>query len=422
MSTTVKFYLNRKIRRAYQAKKRYAVVHGGRGSGKSMQMAALVIQYALSHGNSTILCVRGTQIRMSSSSLQILKDVISMMGVDHLFIATEHTLQCLNGTNFLFYGAVNPSSFKSLQGIDLCWVDEATELSKEAWKLLVPTVRNEDSQFLVSFNPEYETDACYEMFIKNPLPNAHVEEVNYWENPYFPEVLRADMEIDKERDYQEYLHVWEGKLVQAVQGALWKKEDIKYLSHDQRTGLLNTEFEALERIVVAIDPAITSRINSDENGIIIAGKFKGLYLGKYKYLVIDDISMIAKPNIWAGVAIAAYDKYMCDRVIAEINQGGEMVETIIKNIRPEVPYTGVHASRGKITRAEPISALYEAEEVLHYRRFTKMEYEMVTYTGSIGDKSPNRMDGLVWALTSLSTKSKVSEPGGLVVAENDIIF
>ena len=397
----ISFYIHQSIQGVYSDFKRYAVAHGGRGSGKSIQFGAICLIYAMQNANDKVLCVRGTQNKISESSLQVLKDVIMMMGVSEYFIETEHTLKCKNGTDFLFYGAKNPTTFKSVQGIGLCWVDEATELSEKAWDLLIPTVRTEDSQFLVSFNPEYEDDACYEMFISNPLPNASICEINYWDNPFFPNVLKNDMEIEKERNYAKYLHVWEGKLIQAIEGALWKTDMIQYLSQAEYNILSNNSFEDLERIVVAVDPATTSKSTSDACGIVVVGKYKG----KNKYVVLEELTKVCSPNEWCTISIMAYDKYKADRIVAEINQGGDMVETIIKNKRRDVAYKGVHATRGKIVRAEPIASLYENREVFHAKRFSGLEFEMVTYTGEKNEKSPNSLDALVWGLTDLAKNS-----------------
>jgi len=149
----VDFFINEKLLDAWNQKKRYTVAHGGRGSGKSLQFGALAVIHAISNPGSRILCVRGFMNKISESSLQVLKDVIEMMKLDSYFNITENTLSCKNGSEFLFYGGKSYQSFKSLQGVDICWVDEATELSAEAWKFLTPTIRSDDSKFLISFNP-----------------------------------------------------------------------------------------------------------------------------------------------------------------------------------------------------------------------------------------------------------------------------
>jgi phage terminase large subunit-like protein len=158
----------------------------------------------------------------------------------------------------------------------------------------------------------------------------------------------------------------------------------------------------LVRIVVAIDPAATANQDSDETGIAVAGVD-----AKHDGYVLDDLTVKASPHGWASQAVAGYSKYLADRIVGEANNGGDMVENTIRTLRDEsdrpigrdIPFTAVHASRGKQTRAEPISALYEQCRVHHVGSFPDMEDQMVSWVP--GEKSPDRMDALVWALTEL---------------------
>jgi len=156
----------------------------------------------------------------------------------------------------------------------------------------------------------------------------------------------------------------------------------------------------LDRIVVGVDPAITKKEGSDRTGIIIAGCKK--LRGEIHYYVLDDRSLIGTPNEWASCAINAYNEYDADRIVAETNQGGDLVEQTIRNIS-RVSYSGVRATRGKIVRAEPIAELYERGLVHHVGELPALEDEMCEYCGFEEDKSPDRMDALVWALTELSS-------------------
>jgi phage terminase large subunit-like protein len=144
-------------------------------------------------------------------------------------------------------------------------------------------------------------------------------------------------------------------------------------------------------VVVGVDPSATS--TGDEAGIVVAGTGKG------EGFVLADESLQGSPLVWAKAAVTAYHKHRADRIIAEANQGGEMVELTIRQVDPSVPLKLVHASRGKQTRAEPISAQYEKGLVHHVGNFPALEDEMCLWIP--GDASPNRMDALVWALTEL---------------------
>lgn len=152
--------------------------------------------------------------------------------------------------------------------------------------------------------------------------------------------------------------------------------------------------ENLIRIVVAIDPATTNNAKSDETGIIVAGINKA----KMGFL-LEDLSCKASPDTWARIAVQAYKRWKADRIVAETNQGGDMVRTIIRSVSPTAAYKGIHATKGKYTRAEPISALYEQNKVKHVGCFQKLEEELTEWTP--GADSPNRLDAVVWAFTEL---------------------
>jgi phage terminase large subunit-like protein len=149
---------------------------------------------------------------------------------------------------------------------------------------------------------------------------------------------------------------------------------------------------SLDRIVVAIDPAASS--NGDETGIIVAGCTSGGH-----FYVLDDRSLRGSPDAWARAAINAYHAYQADRIVAEANQGGEMVSTTLRTVDATVPVKLVHATRGKATRAEPVAALYEQGRGHHVGIFAALEAQMTDWTP--GQPSPDRMDALVWAATEL---------------------
>lgn len=411
------FYINDKLLNSYNQNKRYTVAFGGRSSGKSLQFGALSIIYAINNPKSRILCVRGTQNKISESSLQVLKDVIDMMGVAQYFDISEHTLSAKNGSEFLFYGAKTYQSFKSLQGINLVWVDEATEVSWQAWDVLIPTIREANSRFLISFNPTKATDYVYDTFIEHTHPEASVIELQYTDNPFFPEVLQVEMEYDRRTNHAKYLHIWEGELITAVEGALWNLDMIHHVSDAEAKELIDSDYSELEKIVVSIDPSTTSKATSDACGLVVVGK----YIGRNHYIVIDDLTAIMSPATWAKKAIMLYDKYKANYIVAEANQGGKMIKTILRSIREDLPYKDVYAKKGKILRAEPVAALYEQGKVDHLHAYTNLEYEMTTYTGASSDASPNSLDALVYAVLELASP-KQTAPDGMVPATGLLRF
>lgn len=168
--------------------------------------------------------------------------------------------------------------------------------------------------------------------------------------------------------------------------ALWQREGLD--------ACRLREAPELVRVVVAIDPAATSKDSSDETGIVVAG------LGADgRGYVLADRSGRFKPDAWARRAVEAYHEYQADRIIAEGNQGGEMVEHVLGTVERGLPIRVVHATRGKVTRAEPIAALYEQGRVSHVGSLPQLEDQLCTWTPGAG--SPDRLDALVWALTEL---------------------
>lgn len=171
--------------------------------------------------------------------------------------------------------------------------------------------------------------------------------------------------------------------------ALWKRNVIDELR-------VNSSPVTLKRVVVAVDPAVTSNKNSDETGIIIAA----IGSDSHAY-ILDDRSLIESPDGWAKQAVKSYKEFQADIIIGETNNGGDLVEAVIRTVDKNVNYKKVHASRGKAKRAEPIAALYEQGRVHHVGMFAKLEDQMCNYDPLNTTDSPDRMDALVWALTEL---------------------
>jgi len=177
-----------------------------------------------------------------------------------------------------------------------------------------------------------------------------------------------------------------------VPGALWQWSMIHTV---QSEGIPD-----LERVVVAIDPAVTNTSDSDETGIIVVGRAEGSL-----FYVLADYSGRYSPDEWANKAIDAFIIHQADRIIGEVNNGGDMVEHTLRTVNGTVPYTAVHASRGKRLRAEPIAALYEQEKVFHAPNLATLESQMVSWTPET-PSSPDRLDALVWGMTDLSQKGR----------------
>lgn len=203
---------------------RYKVLYGGRGAGKSHSVAtALLIQGMKKQHR--ILCCRELQTSISDSVHKLLSDMIAKYGLSDFYEVQRATIRGKNGTEFLFAGLRhNISSIKSFEGCSRVWVEEAQSVTKASWETLIPTIRSDGSEIWVTFNPEFEEDETYQRFVKNPPSNAIVAKVNWNDNPFFPDVLREEMESLKIRDPDAYLTTWEGHCRQTLDGAIYAKE------------------------------------------------------------------------------------------------------------------------------------------------------------------------------------------------------
>lgn len=192
---------------------RYKGVHGGRGSGKSHFFAEALIEQCLLEKTNAV-CVREIQKSLAQSVKRLLENKIEALGVGHLFEVQEAKIIAPHGGVIIFQGMQNHTSdsIKSLEGFDIAWVEEAQSLSQRSLDLLRPTIRKEGSEIWFSWNPSEATDPV-DAFLRseNPPPDSIVIQANYTDNPWFPDVLRVEMEYDRKRDNDKYLHVWLGQ-------------------------------------------------------------------------------------------------------------------------------------------------------------------------------------------------------------------
>lgn len=197
---------------------RYKAAHGGRGSGKSHFFAEMLIEEHIMDPNRRTVCVREVQKSLAQSVKRLLEDKIKKLGVESAFIVQESMIKSAHGSGIIiFQGMQNHTSdsIKSLEGYDCAWVEEAQSLSQRSLDLLRPTIRKEGSELWFTWNPSQNSDPVDHLLRGDkPPPDATVIEVNYKDNPWFPDVLRAEMEYDRGRDYEKYEHVWLGKYLQ----------------------------------------------------------------------------------------------------------------------------------------------------------------------------------------------------------------
>jgi len=191
---------------------RYKVFFGGRGSGKSWSVARALLLLGYEKPM-RILCAREIQRSISDSVHKLLCEQIEAIGLSGAYTITRDAIRCVSGTEFIFKGLrSNPQEIKSTEGIDIAWVEEASAVSAESWDVLIPTVRKPNSEIWLTFNPLDEADPTFQRFVINAPDNALVRKVNFDENPAFPDVLKKEKDWLKERDYESYLHIWEGEV------------------------------------------------------------------------------------------------------------------------------------------------------------------------------------------------------------------
>jgi phage terminase large subunit len=182
-----------------------------------------------------VLCTREIQESIKDSVHRLLKDQIQALGYSERFQVTRDEIRGTNGSLFLFAGLsdLTVDSIKSYEGVDIVWVEEAHSVTKNSWKILIPTIRKDGSEIWVSFNPELDTDETYVRFVVNASDDTVLIPIGWRDNPWFPEVLRKEKDKLQAIDPEEYDNVWEGKPMTVAAGAIYKKEILKVI-HEQR--------------------------------------------------------------------------------------------------------------------------------------------------------------------------------------------
>jgi phage terminase large subunit-like protein len=297
-----------------------------------------------------------------------------------------------NGAIATLFSADEPERLRGPQH-DTAWCDElASWRYPEAWDMLMFGLRlGSDPRVVVTTTPR-PTSLLRELIAD---PTVLVTRGSTFENRTNLAPVFLGQIIRKYEGTRLGRQELEAELLEDVPGALWSRAMIE--------AARAYAVPILTRVVVAIDPAASSTEGADETGIIVAGKDE---IGRG--WVLADASGRYPPTEWAKAAVSAYRAHHADRIVAEVNNGGDMVEATLRMIEPNAPFSAVRASRGKVTRAEPVAALYEQGRVHHLGTFPQLEDQMCAFTrGGYGSPnssstgSPDRVDALVWALTDL---------------------
>jgi len=193
------------------AKHRYKVAYGGRGGAKSWGFARALLILA-ANAKLRVLCARELQNSIQDSVHKLLGEQIQELGLGSFYEIQQSTILGANGSEFIFSGLrSNITRIKSMEGVDICWVEEAQTVSEDSWSVLIPTIRKDGSEIWVSFNPDQDEDPTYQRFVKDPPPDAMAVEIGWQDNPWLPEVLRNEKDYLYRTDPEAAEYVWGGK-------------------------------------------------------------------------------------------------------------------------------------------------------------------------------------------------------------------
>ena len=362
----------------------------GRGWGKTLTGAYDIIQYCLlnpnvicgviapTYGDLKRVCFAG-----ESGLLGILdKELFNETGYNK----SANEITFYNGSRITGFPAIEPDRLRGVQ-FHRIWCDElASWRYRETFDNLMMALRLGDSPKCIITTTPRPTELIKELAVR---ADTKIIKGSTFDN--IDNLAPSAIKMLKERYEGTRLGRQElyAEILEDIEGALFNSANIE----QNRIDIVPD----LQRIVVAIDPAVTSNQSSDETGIIVAGR--GV---DNNYYVLGDYSGIFSPDVWIKRAIELYYKFEADRIVCEVNNGGDLIEKLLRVQDVNVPYSSVRATRGKMLRAEPISALYEMNKVHHAEYFKELEEQMTQYTPQT-IKSPDRLDALVWALTSLQS-------------------
>ena len=310
------------------------------------------------------------------------------------WIAGRRMLRWPNGATAQAFSAHEPEALRGPQ-FDAAWCDELAKWKKaeEAWDMLQFALRlGGDPRQVVTTTPR-NVGVLKDLLAAGSTVATHAPTAA--NRAYLAESFLAEVEArygGTRLGRQEL----DGVLLDDAEGALWTNAMIAAASLEGAGDL--------SRIVVAVDPPVTGHAGSDACGIVVAGVRTEGPPTDWQAVVLEDATVTgASPQDWARAALAAMERHGAERLVAEVNQGGDLVEAVVRQIDPLVPYRAVRARRGKAARAEPVAALYEQGRVKHLRGMGALEDQMcrMTAQGFQGKGSPDRVDALVWALHDL---------------------
>ncbi|OCX67050.1 ATP-binding protein [Thioclava sp. SK-1] len=380
------------------------VIMGGRGAGKTRAGAEWV--RAQVESDTPLEPGRASRVALVGETFDQVRDVM-VMGESGILAcsppdrrpaweAGRRRLVWPNGAVATCYSAHEPEALRGPQ-FDAAWVDELAKWKKaeDTWDMLQFALRlGRHPQQVVTTTPR--NVPVLKAILNNPstvVTHAPTDA----NRAYLADSFLAEVHAryNGSRLGRQEL---DGVLLEDLEDALW--------TGPQLEGLRVDRVPDLDRIVVAVDPAVTGGARSDECGIVVAGvQTNGGGPLDWRGFILADCTVRGKPTDWAKAAIAAMERFRADRLVAEVNQGGDLIEQVVRQVDPLVPFTALRATCAKTARAEPVAALYEQGRMRHHRAgmLGQLEDQMCAMTphGFAGKGSPDRVDALVWAVTDL---------------------
>lgn len=363
----------------------------GRGFGKTRSGAEFVRARVESGLASRVALVGPTASDVRDVMIEGESGLLAISGEDWrpLYEPSKRRLTWPNGAVALAFSADEPERLRGPQH-DLAWCDElASWRYAAAWDNLLLGLRlGSDPRVVVTTTPKPNK------LVRDMLasPGTVVTRGATFDNAANLAPAFLDSVVRRYQGTRLGRQELEAELLEDLPGALWSRDAIE--------AARVTAAPDLARIVVAIDPAVSSGAGADETGIVVAG-----IAHDGQVYVLDDLSGRMSPRAWALKAVAAYKKFAADRIVAEINNGGEMVEATLRSVQSDASFRALRASRGKAVRAEPVAALYEQGRVHHVGGLPALEDQLCAFTSDFdrvaSGTSPDRLDALVWAVTDL---------------------
>jgi predicted phage terminase large subunit-like protein len=375
------------------------LVLAGRGWGKTRTGAESIITYAIKNPNTICGVIAPTSgdlrrvcFEGPSGLLKNLPRECYLDSESKSYNRSAMEIKLWNGSVIQGYAAIEPDRLRGPQ-FHRIWADElAAWRYPEAYDQMMFGLRlGTNPKLVITTTPR--PSKLIKDLVKRNGDDVVLIKGSTFDNA--ENLAESSLKLLKEKYENTSLGRQElyAEIIEEVEGALWTMHLIDRSRKEKK------DIPDFKRLVIAIDPAVTSKQTSDETGIIVVGKGQD-----NRYYVLEDSSGRFSADAWARKAVDLFYEYSADRIVAETNNGGDLVERLIRSIDNQVPYKAVHATRGKIVRAEPISALYEQNKVHHIGSFPVLEDQMISYTGSF-QTSPDRLDALVWGLSELSKSS-----------------